>query len=80
MIGDRNIKDLHLSDEQMQVYKELSKRAEILKQELRTIGVHPTAVDKIVNKTDLMQIDTDNPELLRTQILETWDDFIIPQK
>ena len=26
MISDRNIKDLHLSDEQMQIYKELSEK------------------------------------------------------
>ena len=80
MISDRNIKDLHLSDEQMQIYKELSEKADILKRELRHIGVHHNAIDKIVNKTDLTKIDTSNPELLRTQILGTWDDFIIPQK
>ena len=80
MISERNIKDLHLSDEQMQIYQELSKKAGILKNELRNMGISRNAIDKIVNSTDLTKIDTENIELLRNQIQETWGLLIVSHK
>ena len=76
MIPKKNIKDLQLSDEQLQIYMRLEHKEKALKTALKNCGVHSKAIDGIVNNADLNKLP-DNVDILQEQIKETWKDFIV---
>lgn len=76
MLSDSIIDKLNLSQEQREIYKEIEKKEVNLRRALGRCGVHHTAIDKIINKTDFDKIPDDDA-MLDSIIQETWADFII---
>ena len=77
LFSDKNINDLQLSEEQRAMYNDLCRREQFMRAVALDAGVHKNAVEKIIAKSDLLKVDTDNAELLRDQIISAWGDFII---
>lgn len=75
MIPKKSLKYLNLSEEQLEIYKKLEAKEQVLKQALIRCGVKQVAVNKIIDLTDLTQIP-DNENILDEQIKEAWGDFI----
>lgn len=77
MINEKNLIELGLSDEQMKMYKDFTKRENALRGILKKCGVHASAVERIISKSDLNKVDMNNLEALEENIKQTWSDFII---
>lgn len=77
IFSEKNINDLQLSAEQRTIYNDLANKEQVTRKILLDAGINAKVIDKIISKTDLQKIDTDNDALLREQIVETWGDFII---
>ena len=76
MINEKSLGTLKLTEEQLKKYKELVQKESVLRGVLNECGVHHTAVEKIIAKSDLNIVDPDNLEALKENIKNTWSDFI----
>lgn len=77
MISEKNLKDLKLSEEQLQIYRDLEKREKAFRNILRKNKVHPTATEAIINNSDMKKVDLNNLEALEESIRQEWSDFIM---
>lgn len=64
----------------MQIYKTLETKEKVLRGVLLDAGITYKAIDKIVDKTDLNKIDTNNTDLLKEQIKESFGGLIIDRR
>ena len=77
MLNEKSLKGLNLTPDQLQNYRELEHKESLFRDALRRCKVHPSAIDKIIAKSDLTRVNPDNIEALEENIKETWSDFII---
>ena len=79
-MNEKSIKSLNLTEEQLEKFRELKKKEMILERELRNCNVSRNAIPKIIEKSDLNNIDLENISGLDEEIRNEWKDFIIPER
>ena len=77
MISRKNVKDLNLSEEQMQIYNNLERKEKALKESLLRCGIRGEPVNKIIASADLNKVNEKDPDLLDSMVREEWGLFII---
>ena len=77
MFSNKTKEFLQLSDEQKKKLAEIEKNEKFMREALRRNGVIASAQEKILAKTDLSQVNRDEPELIDELIQSAWKDFII---
>lgn len=80
MIPSKNINALKLTPEQVAIYKDLEYREKVLYSALARCGVIQSAIPKIIAKSDLYRVDTNNLEVLEADIKATYSGFIINKR
>ena len=76
MFSNKTKEFLQLSDEQKKKLAEIEKNEKFMREALRRNGVIASAQEKILAKTDLSQVNRDEPELIDELIQSAWKDFI----
>lgn len=80
MIPRKNLPALQLTPEQATVYKDLERRYKALQGALIRCGVYYKAIPRIIEKSDLMQVDTENPTALDAHICNSWAGLITKKR
>lgn len=75
-MNEKSLKELNLTEDQLMKFKELEHKETALRSALRRCKVSNMAIDKIVAKSDVSKVDTDNIGALEEDIKEMWKDFI----
>ena len=75
-MNEASLKELNLTEEQLQKYKELQKKEEILRLELQKCKVTRNAIPHIIAKSNISKVDTQNIEALDEAIRNEWKEFI----
>ena len=71
------IDGLKMTDEQIKIFNGLKRKEDFLRGELIKAKIAPQLINKIIEKTDLEKIQTNNSDLMQAQIKDSWGDFII---
>ena len=77
MLSEKNLAELNLTEDQMKKYRNFEQRERMFRSILKKCGVHHSAIDKIILKSDLNKIDMNNLEALEEDVKDTWSDFIV---
>lgn len=76
MLSDKSLKKLNLSEEQLKAYKMLMKKEEAFRDALKRCNIYPSAIEKIIAKSDLDIVNLNNIGELEENIKIEWSDFI----
>lgn len=77
LISSKNLKAFNLTDKQMKIYKEYEEKEQLLRQTLKKCNILTNAIEPIIYKTDVLNIDLQSIDLLEESIKQTWADFIV---
>lgn len=75
-MNEKSLKALGLTEEQLAQFRELQKKENLLRTELRHCKVCNSAINSIIAKSDVSKVDTENIEALDEAIRNEWKDFI----
>lgn len=77
MFSEKNLNELHLTEEQLAKYREFERKETELRALLRRCRIHPAAIDRICSLCDLNLMDLNNLETLEEEARREWAGFII---